>query len=296
MSCFGVAMKRAVILCAVGCNQFFGIDSTELAQPVDTDTDGVADGIDNCLLVANSLQHDEDGDSIGDVCDNCPLIVNALGEDLGDHDGVGDHCDPRPTSPGDCLILFDSFHDSTTFADHWTILSAESTPDVQPVDDRVTMTPDPLRGGIAIAARDLVGVFDVEATGRSAVSPAGFLSAASNLTTALDGYRCSVHHATNYSIFVGCTDKQCAGNEKQLLGDPIRDTFVIRVFATVETATNLACQIEYGIQSAGRAVSVASVLGAGRPGLATSLDAVQLDAIAIYQSRPGAPCPEPIIR
>ena len=36
----------------------------------DTDSDGVADGTDNCDSAANPLQEDFDGDGMGYVCDN----------------------------------------------------------------------------------------------------------------------------------------------------------------------------------------------------------------------------------
>src|SRR5215470_1105330 len=43
----------------------------------DRDRDGVADGADNCIDVANAGQADEDGDRVGDACDNCPPYPNA---------------------------------------------------------------------------------------------------------------------------------------------------------------------------------------------------------------------------
>ena len=54
---------------------------------LDTDGDGVLDGVDNCPDDANADQHDTDGDGHGDACDtdddndtvlddvdNCPLV------------------------------------------------------------------------------------------------------------------------------------------------------------------------------------------------------------------------------
>ncbi len=42
----------------------------------DTDNDGVADGVDNCPLVANPGQEDANGSGIGDACENGPALVS----------------------------------------------------------------------------------------------------------------------------------------------------------------------------------------------------------------------------
>jgi sugar lactone lactonase YvrE len=60
---------------------------------MDTDGDGVPDGLDNCPHAPNPGQEDSDGDGLGDVCDNCPAAPNA-GQQDADHDGLGDACDP----------------------------------------------------------------------------------------------------------------------------------------------------------------------------------------------------------
>jgi hypothetical protein len=71
----------------------------------DTDSDGIADGTDNCPVVANADQLDTDNDGSGNACDsdddadgvadtsdNCPTTANASQADA-DHDGIGDACD-----------------------------------------------------------------------------------------------------------------------------------------------------------------------------------------------------------
>lgn len=69
---------------------------------VDTDSDGIPDGADNCRAIANATQQNSDGDSHGDACDNCTLVDNedqcntnapdADPGDLGD-DNFGNACD-----------------------------------------------------------------------------------------------------------------------------------------------------------------------------------------------------------
>jgi Ca2+-binding RTX toxin-like protein len=78
-------------------------------ETIDTDADGVTDGVDNCPSVANANQADANHDGIGDAClmpdidgdgvedgsDNCPEAVNADQADA-NADGVGDACAQLP--------------------------------------------------------------------------------------------------------------------------------------------------------------------------------------------------------
>ncbi len=78
----------------------------------DADADGVANGVDNCVAVANPDQADLDGDGQGDACDadddgdgiddgadNCALAANPDQADL-DGDGIGDACDADDDGDG----------------------------------------------------------------------------------------------------------------------------------------------------------------------------------------------------
>lgn len=88
----------------------FMLDCTPPA--LDSDSDGVPNGMDNCPMTANADQADADHNMIGDACeamgapdadrdgrpdamDNCPSVWNVnQGDD--DRDGVGNVCDPTP--------------------------------------------------------------------------------------------------------------------------------------------------------------------------------------------------------
>ena len=65
----------------------------------DTDEDGVGDACDNCLG-QNPDQADVDGDGKPDACDNCPFIANPDQADF-DNDAIGDECDLETGPPTD---------------------------------------------------------------------------------------------------------------------------------------------------------------------------------------------------
>ena len=88
-------------------NIFLAVNTATITvrEPVDTDSDGIADIKDNCPRTYNPDQSDLDSDGIGDVCDedidgdgvantkdNCPKTYNPDQSDL-DKDGIGDACD-----------------------------------------------------------------------------------------------------------------------------------------------------------------------------------------------------------
>jgi len=58
----------------------------------DSDSDGVVNMLDNCMMIPNPDQLDDDDDGLGNACDNCPDTANVNQADL-DNDGYGDACD-----------------------------------------------------------------------------------------------------------------------------------------------------------------------------------------------------------
>ena len=73
----------------------------------------------------------EDGDTARDEADNCPGIRNDQGENS-DGDGVGDACDPAPTTPGDRILAFYGFDDPDdlaweTASGNWVVADGQVT-------------------------------------------------------------------------------------------------------------------------------------------------------------------------
>ena len=63
------------------------VDEEEIANPIDSDGDGIPDYLD---AVRDDI--DADGDGVADSVDNCPLVANNDQADI-DGDGIGDICD-----------------------------------------------------------------------------------------------------------------------------------------------------------------------------------------------------------
>lgn len=83
------------------------LKSVTVDDLIDSDDDGILDGLDNCPDVANPDQWDSNGDGLGDACsdldrdgvldrvDNCPSVENP-GQEDDDDDGIGNACESLP--------------------------------------------------------------------------------------------------------------------------------------------------------------------------------------------------------
>jgi hypothetical protein len=83
-STWAALVSAITLVCVAG--------GAQCPQETDTDGDGVFDGEDNCLAVANADQADADGEGVGDACDNCTNVSNGDQADA-DGNGVGDACE-----------------------------------------------------------------------------------------------------------------------------------------------------------------------------------------------------------
>lgn len=301
-------MKRALALIALAaCNQAFELVPATLA---DTDEDGLLDADENCPLTANADQRDSDGDGVGDACDNCMIVANPAQEELGDGDGLGDACDPHPATDGDCLFVVDTFSDPAETAMHWRTLSDEPAPDVRVNVGSVTITPSampPATGdGIAFLATDapLQGVLvDVIARGRLPVlSVTGTdlraeVSAVTDMSTLFDGTKC-ILRARAAPEALPEINGIFTGAGLPLVPAPIHDSVLFRLAVTDEDPDVLArCRVDYGVAAGGRELTVQARPDlTGAPGVFTTRDALELNAIALSRFTPGATCPATIVR
>ncbi len=84
----------------VGAPPIVDIGAHEFDAAGDSDSDGVLNATDNCVITANPGQGDADSDGVGDLCDNCPTERNVDQQDT-DWDNLGDVCDSCPNDPLD---------------------------------------------------------------------------------------------------------------------------------------------------------------------------------------------------
>ena len=296
-------LRTVTLVALVGCNQAFGLtEPTELDSGLpDTDGDGFDDFHDNCPGIANPSQSDLDGDLIGDACDNCPLVANANQKTSGDPDKAGDACDPHPDVDGECLVLLDTFADPTAFATNWTVLQDPSDPPgVANAVGQVRFEPPIHDKPVAIVARDLTGLFDVEVMGTIDHPADGSLGAAAlSSADATNSYAC-----ISLGVLAGATVPM-APNPIYfgLSSQPIDNHLLLRLAIDEVDPTNLTirCRVDYGVAVGSSAMLSAMEKLDGGPGVSaywegTSPSTLTVTAVAVYRAQPGTECPAAILR
>lgn len=280
-------------LLAAGCNQALGLDTTELS---DLDGDDAIEGIDNCPTVPNPDQADEDHDGLGDACDNCPILGNAAQDDH-DGDGVGDDCDAHPATPGDCLVIFDSFGDSGGFADRWLAFADPDAPPPSPGEGFIALaSTTTARTGFALrsdAGSPALGTYDVIITGHAPLDTGGAeLRVQSNATQPGDGNACWLHRGSSISMGVG---KDMQSVTLTLTGKPVLDTTTIRLITTsADGMTEDACRIDHGLV-VGTQFTTVTPAAPGLVGVTARVSPATIDAIQVMTVSP-AGCPAEVRR
>jgi hypothetical protein len=292
-----------LLLC--GCNQIFSLERTRAliidAPPdaPDGDNDGVPDAIDNCPTIANTDQSDVDKDGVGDLCDNCPVIANPYQEDVGDADGVGDACDVHPIGVGDCLLLFDAFHDATTLASGWTVSTPADVTASMP--SHVIITPhdkNPVVLASKLVSSDRAGVQAIGSVHLAGALQA-FVEIATDYTSTQGGYSCQLGASGStggQETFIASDGTNKAVGA--LSGVAVSDRYLLRLLPPPASSASspVACRADHGV-----AVGVTNLtMGLGVAGGVPAIRAqglalpIEIDAIAVYQT--AMPCPTPIRR
>jgi hypothetical protein len=297
-----------VFVACTACTAVFDIRATELAPdappPPDTDGDGVVDADDNCPDVPND-QADADQDGAGDRCDNCPLVANPEQELVGDDDAVGTACDPHPTVPGDCMVLFETFTRGADFGQTWALVGGVAAT-LEARDGELVVAAagtDP----VAFAPYDASGVllagdFDIQLRGRIA-STTGDLFATSHVTPPNGGYSCGIKLLpaigaytvlARYSSGFGSS-----GGGGQLTAEPVNDAVVLRLTSPVPLATTaneqrIRCRGEYGLAAGFASLEPPTTTppAGTAPGfMVHGADPATIEAIAFYRSQSEACAP-----
>jgi hypothetical protein len=294
-------LVRAAMLLTPACNEVYGLDPTLPAAegPPDRDRDGIEDAMDNCPDTPNPDQSDDDHDLRGDLCDNCPVVSNYPQLDVGDHDGIGDACDPHPESAGDCVILYDTFSDPAAFEQHWRVMTAGSTPSAQPGQGHVVLVPGTGEATwIAVDDRGamLAGSFDVQLRGRFSITT-GALVAASSASPIAYGYGCGVRW-TGLNITAEASEYDPLGELAigNSIFDPVTDDVLLRLVSPGAGGTDVTCRTDYGVDAEFAKFAPSRAPAGGGPGVQLAVDSADLDAIVIYHYQPGTACPTPILR
>jgi hypothetical protein len=293
-----------VVLAVAGCNAVFDIDPTAIAPDlfVDDDQDGIDDRVDLCPGISDPDQFDDDRDDVGDACDNCPAVANTDQANMLDADDVGDVCDPHPATDGDCLRLFDGFHDPAVFSAHWmTVAPTGQTLAVAMGEGTVTLTPSDMTSAFELLSTELgaepydgqllahvvLPARESEVDVVTDASESGWSGCSLRyIVSRLESF-CDIHSPT---LDIGGGDL--------LSSAPASSDVLVRMHAPRGSDPDLRCRVDYGVAVGGCGLSVnpSALPSVGHPGIRLIGATVDVEAIAFYELLPAQACPAEVRR
>jgi hypothetical protein len=286
-----------------GCNQLLGLDTGHPAPSADDrDGDRVLDARDNCPDLPNPEQSDDDEDGIGDACDVCPTVTDPKQTKLGDADDIGDRCDAHAATPGDCLVVYDSFTDPAAFSAGWQVVSSGAPPTITTERGSVTIAPAPMTTVELLVAQPALDAY----------AGAVDLAAVATLDDAKTASRFGVVTHATLTTLAGCVIEQAPASEPQ--AGPTTDlamhlsglTQSSRPYGTLaqvrlvaerpDDTPTLECKTSFGVAFSARvAGGITSTVAAA--GLVIEGDPVRVAGIAIYHyDSTASACPPPVLR
>ncbi len=168
----------AVALVMLAANAAWTLPSPETNPELylDSDSDGILNGHDNCDYVSNPDQANFDGDRFGDACDNCVDVSNKDQADS-DDDGLGDACDNCP----DVVNMYQADSDGDGVGD-----LCDNCPDV--VNMYQADSDGDGVGDLCEAVEDVADDVDPEETGDDALDTEGYDDTTPDLSFLNGGY------------------------------------------------------------------------------------------------------------
>jgi len=102
---------------------------------IDSDNDGIADSLDNCVYDYNPFQEDEDYDEIGDVCET---IIKDNDKDDGDNEEDEDECNKDSDCGGDEKIG-NEYCSGNDLNQTWKVYSCDNTECNSEIEERTVL-------------------------------------------------------------------------------------------------------------------------------------------------------------
>jgi hypothetical protein len=287
--------SRLALVLSLGltsCNQFFGLEETQLMPSVgggtDLDLDGVPDDMDPCIAAMLDDTDDYDRDELLNTMDPCPFdsAMSQSGNPDTDGDGVNDACDPFPTMAGDSRRCTMRFYNTDLNARLWH--ETDTMPTWSSVPGMLVANDDGLPSTLA-STLDLEKVaeptFDVSlytTTTETSADHAARVWVRAAAAASRDDVGCEVYGNSTYTrIAIALGDGRDVGTPLMLTGTAFPLESDLRMQVTVIPATGTIRCVLSRFPDRWTVTAVAP-LGAGTLGFGSEAFQMQVHGLAIY--------------